>query len=194
MVDRVEEYRWSSAGVHLSGAKDSSGILDLEFWEAAGGAERWQDLHVAAKRPCETHLVRRCTYAGRPFGEGRSWRGLGPLFRGNGGGGALRRCREVGADWCFRAKCEVFDTGCPHGSYGLSHGFYGFRAKSLSVFAMCPENKQRPGVICRNARNGPPTTKKWRAAPAFRFYLHRIIEHGLCQTNRYRYSPLCIKS
>ena len=69
MVDRVEDYRWSSAGVHLSEAKDSSGILDLEFWKSAGGAERWKDLHAAAERPSETHLLRRCTYAGRPFGE-----------------------------------------------------------------------------------------------------------------------------
>ena len=53
----------------LSGDKDRNGVLDLEFWKESGGVERWRDLHAAAERPSESHLLRRCTYAGRPFGE-----------------------------------------------------------------------------------------------------------------------------
>ncbi|WP_080507662.1 transposase [Bryobacter aggregatus] len=69
MVDRVEAYRWSSAAVHLSGAADASGVLDLEFGREAGGAIPWRELHSDADRAAEIHLLRRCTYAGRPFGE-----------------------------------------------------------------------------------------------------------------------------
>ena len=68
-VNRVEDYRWSSAGAHLSGGKDPSGALDHAFWKHAGGIDRWRGLHAAGERPSETHLLRRCTYAGRPFGD-----------------------------------------------------------------------------------------------------------------------------
>ncbi|WP_035957777.1 hypothetical protein [Bryobacter aggregatus] len=65
MVERVEEYRWSSAAVHLGSAEDRSG----GFWRDAGGATQWKELPSAPDRAAETHLLRRCTYAGRPFGE-----------------------------------------------------------------------------------------------------------------------------
>jgi len=62
-------YRWSSAGVHLGEAKDSSGLLDLAYWEKAGGAETWRELHASGGGAEDVALLRRCTYAGRPFGE-----------------------------------------------------------------------------------------------------------------------------
>jgi putative transposase len=65
---RVEEYRWSSARAHHSG-KDSSGVLDLAFWNDAGGAERWTGLHATPEELVQLRLLRRCTYAGRPFGD-----------------------------------------------------------------------------------------------------------------------------
>lgn len=68
LVQRPEEYRWSSAAAHL-GAEDTSGILDLDFWQREGGAERWQGLLAAPEQAMELRLLRRCTYAGRPFGD-----------------------------------------------------------------------------------------------------------------------------
>lgn len=68
LVRRPEEYRWSSAAVHLTGVADGSGVLDLGFWERAGGAETWRELHAAPEEPAEVNLLRRCTYSGRPYG------------------------------------------------------------------------------------------------------------------------------
>jgi putative transposase len=63
-----EQYLWSSARPHLTGDRDRSCILDMHFWERAGGVETWQAMHAAAEDVGSTHLLRRCTYAGRPFG------------------------------------------------------------------------------------------------------------------------------
>jgi putative transposase len=68
MVARPEEYRWSSAAAHLGG-EDSSGILDLDFWRQEGGAERWAALLATPEQMLILRLLRRCTYAGRPFGD-----------------------------------------------------------------------------------------------------------------------------
>ena len=69
MAEAAEEYRWSSAKVHLTGEKDGSRILDLDFWEKAGGVETWRELH-SKEIPEEQALeLRKCTYSGRPFGE-----------------------------------------------------------------------------------------------------------------------------
>jgi putative transposase len=82
IVRQAADYRWSSAAAHLSGA-DESGLLDLHWWGQQGRGEGWghelaaEDLEAATK-------LRRCTYAGRPFGSeslvkeisqrfGRSW-------------------------------------------------------------------------------------------------------------------------
>jgi len=69
MVDNPEGYRWSSAANHLNGVPDRSGVLDTGFWERSGGRETWRELHADPERPTQTHLLRRCTYAGRPFGD-----------------------------------------------------------------------------------------------------------------------------
>jgi hypothetical protein len=45
MVNAAEECPWSSGRVHLFGEADRSGILDLDFWERAGGREGWAELH-----------------------------------------------------------------------------------------------------------------------------------------------------
>jgi putative transposase len=67
LVTRAGDYRWSSAGAHL-GTGDGNGLADLEWWrreydggdwaEALGG----QDVEQRAE-------LRRCTYAGRPYGD-----------------------------------------------------------------------------------------------------------------------------
>jgi len=62
-------YRWSSAGVHLGEAKDRLGLLDVAYWQKAGGPETWRELHASGDGTGEVALLRRCTYAGRPFGD-----------------------------------------------------------------------------------------------------------------------------
>jgi putative transposase len=68
MVGRPEEYRWSSAASHLSG-KDRRGLLDWSVWRERGGSEAWSELLAGEEQLRELRLLRRCTFAGRPFGE-----------------------------------------------------------------------------------------------------------------------------
>jgi putative transposase len=68
MVKTPAEYRWSSAAAHLGEAKDRSGLLDMTFWERAGGTATWREMHGAETAPDQVLLLQRCTYAGRPFG------------------------------------------------------------------------------------------------------------------------------
>jgi putative transposase len=69
MVAEPADYRWSSAAAHLRGDPDRSGILDSRFWEKAGGADTWAQLHAQKSRVDQILALRKCTYAGRPFGE-----------------------------------------------------------------------------------------------------------------------------
>jgi putative transposase len=69
LVREVADYRWSSAAVHLLGQADGSRVLDLEFWERAGGAATWAEMHAAEGRQEQLAALRKCTYAGRPFGD-----------------------------------------------------------------------------------------------------------------------------
>jgi putative transposase len=69
MVNAAEEYPWSSARVHLFGEADRSGILDLDFWERAGEREGWAELHQRSITTEQVNGLRKCTFAGRPFGE-----------------------------------------------------------------------------------------------------------------------------
>ncbi len=59
------EYRWSSAAAHLSGV-DESRILDMAWWAREVPPEWGRTL--AEDDPGGTAELRRCTYAGRPFG------------------------------------------------------------------------------------------------------------------------------
>jgi putative transposase len=82
MARHAADYRWSSAAAHLSGI-DHTGLLDMDWWRQQARAGDWaaelaiEDLDAAS-------TLRRCTYAGRPFGSeilvreisqrfGRSW-------------------------------------------------------------------------------------------------------------------------
>jgi len=84
LVERPEDFRWSSARAHLTG-KDRSGVLDLDFWRAAGGSDRWQELLASPADLVEMRRLQKCTFGGRPFGSeqfigaveqatGRRWR------------------------------------------------------------------------------------------------------------------------
>ncbi len=80
MAAAPEDYPWSSAAVHLTGAADSSKLLDFPFWQEAGGAEAWREMHSEVDSPGRLTLLRRCTYAGRPFGEDQFVEGLEKRF------------------------------------------------------------------------------------------------------------------
>ena len=69
IVGQAEAYRWSSAAAHLRGDPDASGILDLAFWRRSGGVARWRELHRDELTDAEAMMLRKCTYAGRPYGS-----------------------------------------------------------------------------------------------------------------------------
>jgi len=68
LVQRAEEWEWSSARAHLAG-QDRQRLLDMEFWRREGGVENWRRL---LNVPSDTEFqrsLRRATYAGQPFGD-----------------------------------------------------------------------------------------------------------------------------
>ncbi len=67
MVDRAEEYAWSSAHCHLTG-HDRLRFLDMAFWADAGGAERWEALLATSEEQWEMRRLESATYAGKPLG------------------------------------------------------------------------------------------------------------------------------
>lgn len=82
LVERPEDYRWSSAAVHLRGVADPYHIVDRELLDYSGPA---QTDSVELLPDDQTEALRRCTYSGRPFGAehfvaqlevefGRVWR------------------------------------------------------------------------------------------------------------------------
>lgn len=81
IVKNAEEYRWSSARSHLLGEADSSRLLDTGFWKRAGGVEAWRDLHGRPVTDEEINGLRRCTYAGRPFGDSEFLEAMGERFQ-----------------------------------------------------------------------------------------------------------------
>ncbi len=60
-------YRWSSAAAHLSG-QDVDGLLDMSWWAREGPAATWAE-RLGRNDDEEASTLRRCTYAGRPFGD-----------------------------------------------------------------------------------------------------------------------------
>jgi putative transposase len=69
MTATPSEYRWSSAAAHLLGEPDRSRVLDLKFWERAGGTATWAALHGSKNNVAQILALRKCTYSGRPFGD-----------------------------------------------------------------------------------------------------------------------------
>jgi len=69
MVQKPEQYQWSSAQTHLGLAPDRYRLLDLDFWLDHGAAPTWQTLLATPEDPAEIRLLRRCTFAGRPYGD-----------------------------------------------------------------------------------------------------------------------------
>lgn len=78
-------YEWSSARAHLTGHFGREVFLDQAFWSESGGAEFWCRMLEPAGGIAEDYELRRCTYAGHPFGDeaflvemehkfGRAWK------------------------------------------------------------------------------------------------------------------------
>ena len=91
LVERPEEYKWSSAAAHLGLANDRYSLLDKNFWVANGGAEGWAELLATPEYPLDTCLLRCCTYADRPFGGASKSRCLKSSFSGSGEMGLRER-------------------------------------------------------------------------------------------------------
>ena len=66
IVENASEYEWSSAPAHLSG-RDLSGLLDMQWWEKQR-PPNWSEFLQINDSAADLSL-RKCTYAGRPFGE-----------------------------------------------------------------------------------------------------------------------------
>ncbi len=67
LVEWPGAYPWSSAAAHLEG-RDPSGLVDLEWWRREYDGLDWGQ-SLAGSDGEQSVQLRRCTYAGRPFGD-----------------------------------------------------------------------------------------------------------------------------
>jgi putative transposase len=67
MVEKPEQYAWSSAKAHLTG--EAAGWLDMELWRETGGAARWQGLLASPEDLLTIRQLQRGTFTGRPVGS-----------------------------------------------------------------------------------------------------------------------------
>ena len=63
LVAVAEEFHWSSANAHLSG-KDTSHLLDMQFWSASGGAKHWEELLTSPGDLGHLKRLKPVTYSG----------------------------------------------------------------------------------------------------------------------------------
>ena len=66
MVEAAEDYPWSSAAAHASGI-DPTGLLDMAWWQNEG-PKNWSAT-LNEEQADGVQELRKCTYAGRPFGS-----------------------------------------------------------------------------------------------------------------------------
>jgi putative transposase len=66
LVIRAADYPWSSAAAHVDD-HDATGILDMPWWRAEAPFD-WTS-HIGRDDDGDETAIRRCTYAGKPFGE-----------------------------------------------------------------------------------------------------------------------------
>ena len=69
IVQQPEHYQWSSAAPHLGLAPFPKHLLDLDFHLDRGAAPAWRQLLASPRDEENERLLRRCTYAGRPYGD-----------------------------------------------------------------------------------------------------------------------------
>lgn len=69
MVERAEDFEWSSAGAHL-GRISAGGMLDMAWWQRRWTAEGWRGVLLErAESEQELRAIRQATYTGRPLGS-----------------------------------------------------------------------------------------------------------------------------
>ena len=68
LVAEAEQYEWSSVAIHLGVVRDRWQVADGES-RRQQGVEGWRTLQAAPEEWADLRLLRRCTYAGRPFGD-----------------------------------------------------------------------------------------------------------------------------
>ena len=68
LVQRPEQYEWSSAAAHL-GLAEGSEVLDGEFHVQCGGVERWAGLLAEPEELVAIRALQRGTFTGRPVGD-----------------------------------------------------------------------------------------------------------------------------
>lgn len=67
LVPAADAFEWSSAGVHLGKRRDSSGVLDIEWWRSQWTEAEWSVILASEQSRLES--IRQATYTGRPFGS-----------------------------------------------------------------------------------------------------------------------------
>jgi putative transposase len=69
MVERAEDFEWSSAGAHL-GRIRAAAMLDMEWWQTRWTVEDWRGVLLGrAGLEQELRAIRQATYTGRPLGS-----------------------------------------------------------------------------------------------------------------------------
>jgi putative transposase len=69
LVERAEQWLWSSAQAHAAG-NDPSGLLDQELWRQLSPLGDWAEvLRGAEESPERIERLRSATRSGRPFGD-----------------------------------------------------------------------------------------------------------------------------
>ncbi len=69
MVERPEEYAWSSAAAHVGKNLKASALLDWRFFEREGGVERWRPMLAEPEEILAVRRLQRGTFSGRPVGS-----------------------------------------------------------------------------------------------------------------------------
>jgi len=77
IVQEAAEYRWSSAAAHITG-EDKDSVLDMQWWRQEGPGN-WSAI-LRLDDEANAVALRRCTYAGRPFGSDDLVAQLGERF------------------------------------------------------------------------------------------------------------------
>ena len=67
LAERAGDYRWSSAAAHLGG-RDAACLTELDWWRKEYDGMDWRQVLDGPDGEGALAL-RRCTYAGRPFGD-----------------------------------------------------------------------------------------------------------------------------
>ena len=135
MVTNAGEYPWSSAAAHLAGPRETDARVTLawEIWREAGGCAGWKALLEQRSTLEEVVELRRCTYAGKPFG--------GPNFLVEMEQRFTRQWREPGRP----RKSPTSEKG--DGALALCFRFVKRRKVRLSQFfeTLGPDRTPQPG-------------------------------------------------